>query len=89
MTTLQFAVGMLGRADALIPALENLGRKHAGYGVRDEHYETVGAALIETLREGLGKHFTPETETAWTAMFAIVADTMQRAARQSPAVAFA
>lgn len=81
MTTLGFAVGSLNKPDALIPALENLGRKHADYGVRDEHYETVGTALLETLRERLGEHFTPETEEAWAAMFTVVANTMQRAAQ--------
>ncbi len=77
MTTLGFAVGSLNKLEALIPALENLGRKHADYGVRDEHYKTVGAALIETLRQGLGSHFTPQTETAWATMFAVVSKTMQ------------
>src|SRR6185436_3824169 len=29
-------------------AVEALGRRHAGYGVRDEHYTTVGEALLWT-----------------------------------------
>jgi len=82
MTTLKFAVETLDRFDVFESALENLGRKHAGYGVRDEHYGLVGTALIETLRDGLGERFTPETETAWATMFAVVANTMQCAARK-------
>ncbi len=80
MTTLGFAVGSLNKLDALLPALENLGRKHAGYSVRDEHYATVGAALLWTLRKYLGAKFTPQVETAWATMFAVVAGAMQCAA---------
>lgn len=34
-------------------AIEALGRRHAGYGVRHDHYATVGDALIWTLEQGL------------------------------------
>ena len=30
----------------VVPAAQELGRRHAGYGVKDEDYATVGAALI-------------------------------------------
>ncbi|HEX8250041.1 MAG TPA: globin domain-containing protein [Pyrinomonadaceae bacterium] len=84
MATLKFAVETLDRFDVFQTALANLGRKHAGYGVRDEHYATVGAALIETLRQSLGAaRFTPAIETAWQAMYAVVAVTMRDAARES------
>ncbi|MEP6923576.1 MAG: globin domain-containing protein, partial [Pyrinomonadaceae bacterium] len=66
-----------------IPTLEALGRKHSLYGVRDEYYAVVGAALLSTLKELLGtKVFTPDTETAWAKMYGMVADVMKRAARQ-------
>src|SRR5262245_33156295 len=44
----------IDRPDQLRGAVEALGRRHAGYGVRDEHYATVGAALLSTLEAGLG-----------------------------------
>lgn len=81
MQMLGAAVGLLDRPHALVPALEALGRRHAGYGVRDEHYETVGAALLWTLERGLGPGFTPEVREAWTALYQVVATTMQAAAR--------
>ena len=31
---------------SLVPTLESLGRNHARYGVTDQHYDTVGAALL-------------------------------------------
>ena len=85
MQVLGAAVGMLDRPQALIPVLESLGRRHAGYGVRDEHYDTVGAALLWTLGHGLGEGFTKEVCGAWAALYQLVATTMQNAARAGAA----
>ncbi|MFL5539248.1 MAG: globin domain-containing protein, partial [Longimicrobiaceae bacterium] len=49
MQALTVVVRGLDRLDQLVPAVEALGRRHAGYGVRDEHYATVAAALLWTL----------------------------------------
>ena len=38
MATLAIAVNGLRRPEKIIPAVEHLGRKHAGYGVRPKHY---------------------------------------------------
>jgi hemoglobin-like flavoprotein len=32
--------------DQIVPAVQALGRRHAGYGVREPHYATVGEALL-------------------------------------------
>ena len=40
------AVNGLARLETLLPVIEALGRRHAGYGVKDEHYATVAAALL-------------------------------------------
>ena len=81
MQTLGAAVGMLDRPQQLISVLESLGRRHAGYGVRDEHYDTVGEALLWTLERGLGPVFTPEVKAAWAALYGVVATTMKNAAK--------
>ena len=60
--------------------VEDLGRRHAGYGVSDWHYDTVGAALIWTLEKGLGSAFTPEVKEAWTTVYGVLACTMKNAA---------
>lgn len=73
------AVHGLKNLDALVPTVQELGRRHVGYGVQDAHYATVGSALIETLRTGLGTDFTPETEQAWLAVYTVLASTMQEA----------
>jgi len=58
------AVKGLDRLEQLVPVVQDLGRRHVGYGVRDEQYATVGAALLWTLEKGLGATFTPETKDA-------------------------
>src|SRR5919202_3050797 len=55
MQTIAVVVAGLEQLDAILPAVEALGRRHVGYGVREEHYERVGAALLWTLAKGLGK----------------------------------
>jgi hemoglobin-like flavoprotein len=83
MQMLTAAVKGLDRLEQLVPVVEDLGRRHAGYGVRDEHYDTVGAALLWTLEKGLGPAFTPETKEAWTAVYGLLASTMQGAAKKA------
>jgi hemoglobin-like flavoprotein len=84
MQMLGAAVAMLDRPQQLIPVLQSLGRRHAGYGVRDEHYDTVGAALLWTLERGLGPVFTTEVESAWASLYGVVATTMKNAANARP-----
>ena len=75
------AVRLLDHPSRLLPALHALGARHAGYGVRDVHYATVGAALLRTLEQGLGDAFTPAVREAWTEMYELVAGEMQRGAQ--------
>jgi len=86
MQMLTVVVRGLDRLDQLVPAVEALGRRHAGYGVRDEHYDTVAAALLWTLGEGLGDAFTPAVKAAWTEAYTLLATVMQRAAAGEPAL---
>jgi hemoglobin-like flavoprotein len=80
MQMLTVAVRGLDRLDTLVPAVQALGRRHAGYGVRYEHYDTVGVALIWTLEQGLGDGFTLDVRAAWAAVYDVLASTMQKAA---------
>lgn len=64
MSMLSTAVSNLHQVDLIIPAVQDLGRKHVDYGVKDEHYQPVGEALIFTLEKGLGGDFTPEVKDA-------------------------
>ena len=80
MSMIGTAVGALNNPDALIPVVQKLGKDHAGYGVTAEMYDTVGAALLDTLAVGLGDDFTPDTKTAWTDVYGLLAKTMKDAA---------
>jgi nitric oxide dioxygenase len=79
-------VNGLSRPEQILPAVEELGRRHADYGVRTEHYATVGAALLWTLQAGLGEHFTPEVREAWASAYLLLSSTMQRAAAEAGTV---
>lgn len=50
------------------------------YGVQPQHYDTVGAALLLTLEQGLGAAFTPEVKQAWATVYGVLASTMKSAA---------
>lgn len=53
-----------------------LGRRHAGYGVDEEDYDDVGAALLKALRESFGGAFTGELEAAWGEVYGELAEAM-------------
>jgi hemoglobin-like flavoprotein len=79
-----FAHGLsdLGRT---LPLVEDLGRRHAGYGAQPHHYETVAAALLWTLEYCLGDDFTDETRQAWIAAYGLLSSTMIEAATRKAA----
>jgi len=83
MTMIRVVVNGLNRLDQLVPAVQELGRRHVRYGVTDAHYDTVGAALLATLHQGLGEAFTPDVAAAWAMAYALLADTMKAAAAES------
>jgi hemoglobin-like flavoprotein len=85
MSMLTFLVNSLGRMDEIVPTLRSLGARHAGYGVRDEHYGTVGATLLATLEQALGPRFTPEVRSAWLAALDAIAGTMTQPAAKAAA----
>jgi hemoglobin-like flavoprotein len=87
MAMIAMAVASLERLDLLVPTVRALGKRHAGYGVEEEHYATVGAALLWTLEKGLGPEFTPAVRDAWTSTYSLLANTMLEAQRPTPAAA--
>jgi len=77
MQMLGLAVNSLDRMEQLLPVVRSLGTRHVSYGVRDKDYDTVGRALLWTLRKGLGEAFTPDVELAWSNVYATLASAMQ------------
>jgi hemoglobin-like flavoprotein len=79
MQMLDYAVTGLDRLDTIILTIQDLGKRHVGYGVKDEYYETVGEALLWTLEQGLGKDFTPDVKDAWAETYKLLSDIMKSA----------
>jgi len=89
MKMIATAVNGLDQLEAIVPAVQDLGRKHVKYGVQPQHYDTVGAALLLTLEQGLGSAFTPEVKQAWAKVYGVLAGTMKSAAYGDQPVAAA
>ena len=81
VTMLAMVVDGLDRLDAIVPAMRELAIRHVAYGVQPAHYDLVGAALIDTLRELLGPDFDSETEAAWAEAYQVIAGVMVEAGR--------
>lgn len=79
------AVRALDDLPGLVPVLESLAVRHAGYGVQEPHYRSVGTALLSTLEQGLADHFTPVVRDAWAEVYGAIAEVMVAAARRAPA----
>ena len=77
------AVRGLSNPPALVPVLKDLGARHVGYGVKEQHYDTVGSALIWTLQEGLGQEFSDEVCEAWVQAYQLLSSGMQQGAREA------
>lgn len=80
MSTLDMVVRSLHRLGDMLPAAQQLARRHVGYGVQPRHYDSVGTALVWTLEQALGAAFTPPLREAWLAAYGALAGVMKAAA---------
>jgi hemoglobin-like flavoprotein len=80
MQMLGTAVTNLHQVDRIVSAIQDMGRRHVGYGVEAAHYDIVGQALLDTLAKGLGDDFTPAVKEAWAETYDLIATTMKDAA---------
>jgi hemoglobin-like flavoprotein len=77
MTMIETAVENVHQLDQILPAVRDLGRRHAGYGVKAADYDTVAGALLGTLEQALGSEFTPAVRDAWIAYYQTLAGEMK------------
>lgn len=80
MSMISRVVSALRDPSGVVPAIQDLGRKHVGYGVKKEDYTTVGGALLWTLEQGLGAGWTPEVKDSWVAAYTLLSGVMIDAA---------
>lgn len=85
MKMIDIAVSSLDHLDDIVPAVQDLGRRHLAYGVRPKDYMTVGGALLSTLEAGLGPAFTSDVKEAWTTAYGILSQAMLAAAEEAAA----
>src|SRR5215472_11831042 len=76
----------LDRFPTLRPTLQHMGKRHAEYGVRPQHYHTVATALLQTLAEFAGPQFGQELRRSWTKLLALVAGEMLQGATEAEAM---
>lgn len=81
MDMLGALIASLDRTAALETELRMMGARHAEYGVKPEHYDLVGQALLGMLAEMLRGDFTPEAREAWTTLYGAVAEAMMAGAQ--------
>lgn len=82
MSMIGTAVNNLHQVEKIVPAVQELGRRHVAYGVTAAHYQPVGEALIWTLEKGLGDKFTPDVKAAWLATYTTLEGVMTAAAAE-------
>ena len=68
---------------SIAPFLGDLGARHANYGVRAEHYQIVGAALLETMAELGGSAWHPSFTAEWARAYKLVAEIMVNGTEQA------
>ena len=76
MATLATVVGGLGNIETVLPAASALAKRHVDYGVKTEHYDLVGAALLWTLERGLDERWSSELAAAWSAAYGTLSQYM-------------
>jgi hemoglobin-like flavoprotein len=69
--------------DDIVPDLEELGARHAGFGAQPEHYPVVGQVLIGAMSEIAGDAWKPEYTTAWEEAYGVVQNVMLSGAAAS------
>jgi hypothetical protein len=71
-------VGAADKPETFASVVENLGRRHALFGVTEAHYPAVGEALIWSLDKVLGPNLTPDAREAWHELYRLVQLSMLR-----------
>jgi hemoglobin-like flavoprotein len=81
----------LDHPDQTLPAIADLGRRHAGYGARPEHYPLVRDTLVEAMGRTAGADWDEELAEDWRQSIDLIARHMLAAsgAPAGPAAATA
>jgi hemoglobin-like flavoprotein len=78
--TLVYVIASLDNPALIMNTVQELGRKHLDYGVKKEHYDTVGAAMISALKGFFGDEMQGDLLDAWVDAYGVIAGMMKSAA---------
>ncbi len=82
--SLALIVEHMRHPEVLGKMLQELGQRHVTYGIRPEHYPLVGAVLLETFADFLGKHWTQAHHDAWVKGYESVSSLMVQGTQEPP-----
>ncbi len=85
--SLVVVVDHLREPQRVVAILRELGRKHAQYGAKPEHYPAVCAALVEAMAEAAGPTWSAQLQSEWTQALQLVSTIMIQGAEAPPATA--
>lgn len=84
MTMISYVINRLDKLDTILEDVKQLARRHVKYGVQEEHYELVGAALLWTLEQALANLWTNEVKQAWANCYGLLSSAMLQATVEAP-----
>ena len=76
LAMLSYVVSKLDKIETLLDEVYALAQRHVHYGVKTEHYDKVGEALLWTLAQGLQNAWTDETRNAWINCYVVLSQAM-------------
>ena len=79
------AINVFEDFESSLAQIEEIGRRYGAYGIKNEHYDAVGTALLWSLEQGLDKEFTLESMAAWRSMYGLLSSAMRSAASEAAA----
>jgi nitric oxide dioxygenase len=86
VNTLQILRDSLRDLDGLIPNIEELGARHATWGVGEADYAVMGPVLLEVMAAAADPYWKSEYTTAWAAAWEVLQSVMlQGASKAQPA----
>ena len=78
--TLAWIVTHLDRRDEILPAVRELGRRHADYGASPEHYPLVRDTLLDAMSRTAGPDWDENLAADWRLSIDLITRHMQAAA---------
>ena len=79
LAALALVVNNLRNPDALAKALQEMGKRHQGYGALPDHYPAVATTLLDVMAELAGDLWTPDLRKVWEKALNVVAEVMTSA----------